>query len=187
MRRARRKCAPAWVGIALILASGLGCRTSRVAPDTAAADDERVQARRDDIAACFEAMGETQGRSDVPVDDIVMTCRLLWLDDGCRDAWSAALAAPPESRAESVIAGCARSICPARKEPRPQLCERDLERVDLLAESPDWAELWKAFNADVLVEDLGLPPGDTRGEILAMRLLQLVAISRPSDLTPQHP
>jgi len=137
-----------------------------------------VEVRRADIAACHEAMEQSDAQtSAVRVKTIVSACSELWLDPTCREAWIRALDEPPESRAEGVIQRCATSICPTLAKPRPALCSEDLSTVDLLDEQPDWGELWKEFSGVVLARDLGLRDDDAVGAILGMRLLQLVAIS----------
>ncbi len=165
-----------------VLALSVGCsgapeKASNDAPvsETSAA----TQARSPDIAPCLDTMQESPAATDEDVVAIVDACKDLWLDEGCRAGWTESLNLAPGVRGEHVIATCARSICPARTAPPPALCEANLDEVDLLDEATDWSALWADFNAVVLVEDLGLATGDRRGALLATRLLQLVAVSRP--------
>mgnify|MGYP006197283137 FL=1 len=133
--------------------------------------------RRADIEACTRVMREAERLPDEErVAGIVEACKNLWINPDCRDAWSDALSQPPEVRGESVIRRCAAAECPTL-DVTVELCQQDLAGVNLLDPAPDWSALWKEFNRVVLARDLGLQPDDTVGAIIAMRLLQLVAIS----------
>lgn len=124
--------------------------------------------------------------SNQRVQTIVTACKDLWLDPECRAAWADSLNEPPESRGESVIQRCARSICPTLPAPQPALCAQDLENVDLLDLDPDWSHLWEEFSGVVLGRDLALPKDDAVARLLGVRLLQLVAISgtAPDEVEP---
>lgn len=155
-----------------LLATGLllaACRTGGGEPEPQRPGPEE---RRQDIEACVEGLAGPDG-----VQDDVRACDDLWLDERCRDSWTAALSLELGERGEYVIRECMSGYCPEAAPPRPQLCEHDPDTIDLLDDEPDWMALWSDFNAVVLSRDLNLDRGDERGALIARRLLQLIATS----------
>jgi hypothetical protein len=155
------------IGVVLALA---GCKTGGPASGSADAEESK---RAPDIRSCAASFEESESLSTH-----VESCRYLWVEPGCRQAWKEALHNPPGNRGEYVIQKCASAYCPELPSPRPALCTRDdLAGADLLDEEPDWLELWTRFNGVVLNRDLELEPDDQAGAMIARRLLQQVAIS----------
>jgi len=102
------------------------------------------------VDACIEVM-RTQAASTDPARAGKMSrgCAAVYKDPTCRDAHLKTDEVEPAKRALTLTRACAQAYCPKLPEPRPKLCDPDLDKPG------DLAELWWELRLEIWKLDLG--------------------------------
>lgn len=104
------------------------------------------------VRACHDALEDSlappSGKSGFEV--LADGCKELYVERGCRDAFTDAVAAPPAERMTRIYEACRDAYCPVLEEP-PDVCHQDHE----IATSYDRMLSWSELNRAILARDLG--------------------------------
>lgn len=135
-------------------------------PKSQPAPDEAEKPRVDVVRLCAEKIkGYQEGATKKA--DALDVCADMWKEPACREAWTA----DAEDKTNHVMRTCAAAYCDDNS---PwQLCKIPPNEIDIFNDYHDWFALWRAFNHDVLRNDLQTEETGVVGDVAVALLMTL--------------